>query len=117
SGFIRFGVGPGGTAWRSAGLTYSPTWSAGNVGGFYLNSINYIWDFTATAETMIIYLEMGSLQPYVNSGFFMDGVGLYALGTTGQVPAGSGSSGGGTVAQTGPTATPFPTPTPRPDGS
>lgn len=117
SGFIRFGVGPGGTAWRSAGLTYSPTWSAGNVGGFYLNSINYIWDFTATAETMIIYLEMGSLHPYVNSGFFMDGVGLYALGTTGQVPAGSGSSGGGTVAQTGPTATPFPTPTPRPDGS
>ena len=69
---------------------------------------------------MIIFLEMGSKVPFVNSGFFMDGVALYALGSTGEVPAssgGSGSSGGGTTAQAGPTATPFPTPTPRPDGA
>ena len=119
AGFIRFSVGPAGSGWRTSGLTYSPTWGADNVGGFYLNSINYIWDFTATSESMIIFLEMGSKVPYVNSGFFMDGVGLYALGTTGEVPASSGGSGssGGTVAQAGPTATPFPTPTPRPDGS
>lgn len=110
AGFIRFSVGPAGSGWRSAGLTYSPTWGADNVGGFYLNSINYIWDFTATAETMIVFLEMGSKAPFINSGFFMDGVGLYALGTTGQVPASSGSSGGGTATQAGPTSTPFPTP-------
>ncbi|MCA9899022.1 MAG: LysM peptidoglycan-binding domain-containing protein [Ardenticatenaceae bacterium] len=115
AGFIRFSVGPAGSGWRTADLTYSPTWGAANVGGFYLNSINYIWDFTATSESMIIFLEMGSKVPYVNSGFFMDGVGLYALGTTGEVP--SSSSGGGTTAQAGPTATPFPTPTPRPDGA
>lgn len=119
AGFIRFSVGPAGSGWRSAGLTYSPTWGAANVGGFYLNSINYIWDFTATAESMIIFLEMGSKVPYINSGFFMDGVGLYALGTTAAVPgSSSGSSGsGGAPAQSGPTATPFPTPTPRADGA
>ncbi|WP_420640722.1 SdrD B-like domain-containing protein [Candidatus Leptofilum sp.] len=118
AGFIRFSVGPTGSGWRSAGLNYSPTWGAANVAGFYLNSINYIWDFTATSESMIIFLEMGSKVPFVNSGFFMDGVALYALGSTGEVPASSGgSSGGGTVAQAGPTATPFPTPTPRPDGA
>lgn len=123
SGFVRFSVGPAGSAWRSAGLTYSPSWTADNVSGFYLNSITYSWDFTATAESMIIFLEMGSRHPYVNSGFFMDGVGLYALGTTSSVPASSGGgsgssgSGGGAPAQAGPTATPFPTPTPRPDGA
>ena len=117
AGFVRFSVGPAGSGWRTSGLTYSPTWGAANVAGFYLNSINYIWDFTATSESMIIFLEMGSKVPYINSGFFMDGVGLYALGTTGEVPASSGSSGGGTSAQAGPTATPFPTPTPRPDGA
>ena len=115
AGFVRFSVGPAGSGWRTAGLTYSPTWGAANVGGFYLNSINYIWDFTATSESMIIFLEMGSKVPYVNSGFFMDGVALYALGSTGEVPVSSG--GGSAPAQAGPTATPFPTPTPRPDGA
>ncbi len=121
SGFIRFSVGPAGSGWRSAGLTYSPTWTADNVFPFYLAQQTYIWDFTATAESMIIFLEMGSRHPYVNSGFFMDGVGLYALGTTSNVPASSpgGSSGSSSApaAQSGPTATPFPTPTPRADGS
>ena len=65
---------------------------------------------------MIIFLEMGSKVPYINSGFFMDAVGLYALGTTGSVPVSSGG-GSGAPAQTGPTPTPFPTPTPRPDGA
>lgn len=119
AGFVRFSVGPTGSGWRTAGLTYSPTWGAANVGGFYLNSINYIWDFTATSESMIIFLEMGSKVPYINSGFFMDGVGLYALGTTSTVPGSSGGSSGsgGAPAQSGPTSTPFPTPTPRADGA
>lgn len=118
AGFVRFSVGPAGSAWRSAGLTYSPSWSADNVAPFYLAQQTYVWDFTATAETMNVFLEMGSRKPYPNSGFFMDGVGLYALGTTSSVPVSSGGgSGGGAVAQAGPTATPFPTPTPRPDGA
>lgn len=115
SGFVRFSVGAAGSAWRSAGLTYSPMWTAENVFPFYLAQQTYIWDFTATAESMVIFLEMGSRYPYVNNGFFMDGVGLFALGTTSSVPAGSGGSGA--PAQSGPTATPFPTPTPRPDGA
>ncbi|MBK8904052.1 MAG: LysM peptidoglycan-binding domain-containing protein [Anaerolineaceae bacterium] len=119
SGFVRFSVGPAGSGWLSAGLTYSPLWTADNVNGFYLNNITYSWDFTATAESMIIFLEMGSRHPYVNSGFFMDGVGLYALGTTSSVPASSGGGSGssGAPAQAGPTSTPFPTPTPRADGA
>ncbi len=117
SGFIRFSVGPTGSGWRTAGLTYSPTWTAENVFPFYLAQQTYIWDFTATSESMIIFLEMGSRHPYVNSGFFMDAVGLYALGTTGDVPASSGGGSSAPVAQAGPTSTPFPTPTPRPDGS
>ncbi len=117
SGFIRFSVGPTGSGWRTAGLTYSPTWTAENVFPFYLAQQTYIWDFTATSESMIIFLEMGSRHPYVNSGFFMDAVGLYALGSTGEVPASSGGGGSAPVAQAGPTSTPFPTPTPRPDGS
>lgn len=118
SGFVRFSVGSTGSGWRSAGLTYSPTWTAENVFPFYLAQQTYIWDFTATAESMIIFLEMGSRHPYVNSGFFMDGVGLYALGTTSNVPA-PASSGGSSAppAQAGPTSTPFPTPTPRADGA
>ena len=119
SGFVRFSVGPTGSGWNSAGLTYSPLWTAANVNGFYLNNITYSWDFTATAGSMIIFLEMGSRHPYVNSGFFMDGVGLYALGTTSTVPGSSGGSSGsgGAPAQAGPTSTPFPTPTPRADGA
>lgn len=116
SGFVRFSVGPTGSAWRTDALTYSPTWTAENVFPFYLAQQTYIWDFTATSESMIIFLEMGSRHPYINSGFFMDAVGLYALGTTSSVPASSGG-GGGAPAQAGPTATPFPTPTPRPDGA
>jgi hypothetical protein len=117
SGFVRFSVGSAGTPWRSADLTYSPTWTAENVFPFYLAKQTYSWDFTATAESMTIFIEMGSRHPWENSGFFMDGVGLYALGTTSDVPVNPGSGGGGSAAPAGPTATPFPTPTPRPDGA
>ena len=59
SGFVRFSVGATGSPWRGADLTYSPTWTAENVFPFYLAQQTYIWDFTATAESMVIYLEMG----------------------------------------------------------
>lgn len=116
SGFVRFSVGATGTPWRSGELTFSPTWTAENVSPFYQAQQTYIWDFTATTESMVIYLEMGSRHPYINSGFFMDAVGLYALDSTSSAPVSSGG-GGAAPAQAGPTATPFPTPTPRPDGA
>ena len=119
SGFVRFGVSGIGAPWRDASqINYSPTWSQANVYPFYLTMQTYIWDFTATAESMTVWIEMGSSYPFPNNGFFMDGVGLFALDSTGSVaPSSSGSSGGGAPAVAGPTLTPFPTPTPRADGA
>ena len=120
SGFIRFGVSGVGAPWRDASqINYSPTWTADNVFPFYLSMQTYIWDFTATAESMTIWIEMGSNYPYRNNGFFMDGLGLYALSTTGLAnPSGaSGSGSSGAPAVAGPTLTPLPTPTPRADGA
>ncbi len=120
SGFVRFSVGPTGSGWRSAGLAYSPTWTAENVFPFYLAQQTYTWDFTATSESMIVFLEMGSRHAYINSGFFMDAVGLYALGTTASAPpssGGGGSSGGSAPVSAAPAAAPAPVSTPRADGS
>ncbi|KAA3663965.1 MAG: hypothetical protein DWQ04_08105 [Chloroflexi bacterium] len=119
SGFIRFGVSGVGATWLDAAqINYSPTWTAENVYPFYLAMQTYVWDFTATQENMTVWIEMGSNWPYRNNGFFLDGLGLYALSTTGLAnPASSGSSGSGAPAVAGPTLTPFPTPTPRADGA
>lgn len=115
SGFIRFGVSSVGATWLDAAqINYSPTWTAENVYPFYLNMQTYIWDFTASAESMTVWIEMGSKHPYRNNGFFMDGLGLYALDATGSVSGGSSGSGAPVA---GPTLTPFPTTTPRADGA
>ncbi len=122
SGFIRFGVSGVGATWRDGSqINYSPTWTADNVFPFYLAMQTYVWDFTATAESMTVWIEMGSNYPYRNNGFFLDGLGLYALSTTGFVDPGtsgsSGSSGSGAPVVAGPTLTPLPTATPRADGA
>lgn len=121
AGFVRFGVGPVGAPWLDATqINYSPYWNGENVQPFYQAQPIFVWDFTATAENMTVWIEMGSNYPYRNNGFFMDGVGLYALNETGSVPPSSGSGnsgGGGAPAQPAATVTPFPTPTPRADGS
>ena len=122
SGFIRFGVSGVGATWRDGSqIAYSPTWTADNVVPFYLAMQTYVWDFTATANSMTVWIEMGSNYPYRNNGFFLDGLGLYALSTTGLAnpgPAGStGSTGSGAPVVAGPTLTPFPTATPRADGA
>lgn len=121
SGFVRFGVGAVGSNWLDGSqINYSPYWTAENVSPFYLTMPIFVWDFTATAENMTVWIEMGSRHPYSNSGFFMDGVGLYALDAVQPVspPASSGSGdGGGAAAQPAVPPTPAPTPTPRADGS
>ena len=119
-GFVRFGAGKLGATWRDASqINYSPYWSAANVNPFYLTMNIYIWDFVATEPDMTIFIEMGSRYPWPNNGFFLDGVGLFALDQKeGGVSAGGG--GGNAAAPGGaplPTATPAPTPTPRADGS
>ncbi|RMG92603.1 MAG: LysM peptidoglycan-binding domain-containing protein [Chloroflexi bacterium] len=120
SGFVRLGAGPVGASWLDESqIQYSGYWTAATVPNFYLNYNTFVYEFTATAESMSIWIEVGSRDPYRNSGFFIDAVGLYALdevdGSVNQPPP---SSGGGAQPQpSGPTPTPFPTPTPSPDGS
>lgn len=120
-GFVRFGAGKLGAPWLDASqINYSPYWSAANVNPFYLTMNIYIWDFVATEPDMTIFIEVGSRYPWPNNGFFMDGVGLFALNEkNGSVSAGGGG-GGNVSAPAGtplPTSTPAPTPTPRADGS
>ncbi len=115
SGFIRFGAGSVGAAWlNEEQINYSPYWTSETVSPFYLATQTYIWDFTASATDMTIFIEVGSRHPYQNNGFFMDGLGLFALETTGVVSPGGGGGGSPSV---GPTLTPFPTQVPRADGA
>jgi len=120
SGQVRLGASNTGVAWRDeANIQYSGWWTAGNIQPFYLAYPVFLYDFTATAETMTVWIEMASKDPYINSGFFMDGLALIALDERdNSVTAPSGSSGSSAPAQpAGPTATPQPTPTPRADGA
>ncbi len=122
-GFVRFGAGKLGAPWLdTAQINYSPYWSAANVNPFYLTMNIYIWDFVATEPDMTIFIEVGSKYPWPNNGFFLDGVGLFALDQKeGVVSSGGGGGGGSNAAAPAgtplPTSTPAPTPTPRADGS
>lgn len=119
SGFVQFGVAPVGTQWLDFGnINYSGYWTAETIFPYYLSQPVFVWDFVASASDMTIWIEMGSRHPYSNNGFFMDGVGLFALDSTGNVVPPSNGGGGGGVAA-GPVA-PLPTvepPEPNPDGS
>lgn len=123
SGQVRIGTSPTGAAWRDEGaIQYSGWWTAGNIQPFYLAYPVFLHEFTATAENMTIWIEMASKDPYINNGFFLDGLAMIALDERdNSVPApvsNSGGTGASAPAQpAGPTATPPPTPTPRADGA
>lgn len=131
-GFVRFGVGPQGVTWRDGTqINYSPTWTAGNVNPFYQAMPIFIWDFVATQENSTVFIELGSTYPHINNGFFMDGVGLFALnekdgnvavpapaaGSGGAAAGGNSGGSSGAAAVPAAPATAAPTPTPRADGS
>lgn len=131
-GFVRFGVGPQGVTWRDGTqINYSPTWTAGNVNPFYQAMPIFIWDFVATQENSTVFIELGSTYPHINNGFFMDGVGLFALnekdgnvaapapaaGSGGAAAGGNSGGSSGAAAVPAAPATAVPTPTPRADGS
>ncbi len=121
-GFVRFGAGPVGSAWLNGSqINYSPYWTAENVNPFYQTMPIFIWDFVATQANMTIFIEMGSKYPFRNNGFFMDGVGLYALnettGVTNPNPGTGGGSGGGSSAPIAAPTLPPVEVTPREDGS
>ena len=117
SGQVRLGASNAGVGWRDdANIQYSGWWTAGTIQPFYLASSIFIHEFTATAETMTVWIEVASKDPYINNGFFIDGLSLVALDAVAPVPAAGG--GTGVVAQpAGPTPVPPPTPTPRADGA
>jgi hypothetical protein len=123
SGQVRLGAGPTGTRWQDeVNIQYTGWWSAMNIQPFYLAYPIFVHEFTATSPNMTVWVDMASLDPYVNAGFFLDGLSLVALDSTAPVPANpnpaTGGDSGAAVAQpAGPTATPEPSPTPRADGA
>jgi hypothetical protein len=121
SGQVRLGAGNTGVAWRdAANIQYSPWWTGGNVPSFYLNTNTFSHEFTATSPNMTVWIEVASIDPYINNGFFMDGLSLVALDAVAPVappPAAGGGTGAVAAQPAGPTAVPPPTPTPRADGA
>lgn len=124
AGQVRLGAAPTGTAWLDEdNINYSGLWTAGTTSPFYLSYPVFIHDFTATSENMTIWVEMGSKQPYINNGFFIDGLSLTALEevdpnvSAGASSSSSGSANTGAPIVAGPTSTPAPTATPRSDGA
>lgn len=124
AGQVRLGASPVGAAWRDGNaIVYSGWWTAASVSPFYLSYPVFTHDFTATSENMTVWIEFASKQPYQNNGFFLDGLGLYALdevdtsvNTANEAPPPAAPAGEEPAAPA-PTLTPFPTPTPRADGS
>ncbi|MBK8989078.1 MAG: LysM peptidoglycan-binding domain-containing protein [Chloroflexi bacterium] len=124
SGQVRIGTSAVGAGWRNeSAIQYSGWWTAGNIQPFYQAYPVFLHDFTATSPNMTIWIEMASKDPYINNGFFMDGLAMLALderdnSVTAPPASGGTTSGSAAVAQpAGPTATPPPTPTPRADGA
>lgn len=122
SGQVRLGASNAGVGWRDeANIQYSGWWTAGNIQPFYLAAPIFIHEFTATSETMTVWIEVASKDPYINNGFFIDGLALVALDAVAPVappPAAGGGSGAPAPAQpAAPTVPPPPTPTPRADGA
>jgi LysM repeat protein len=121
SGMVRLGASPVGAAWRDGNaINYSGWWTAETISPFYLAYPIFIHEFTATHDTMTVWVEFASKDPYPNNGFFMDGLSLRALdavapppppppaGDTGQQPAAPAPAA---------PAAPSPTVEPRADGS
>ena len=110
SGQVRLGASPVGAPWRDATqIAYSGWWTGESITPFYQDYNIFVYDFTATQESMTVWIEFLSNYPHPNNGFFIDTVGLYTLDEVGPPPA--------TRNPNLPTATPYPTPTPRPDGA
>ena len=80
SGMVRLGASPVGAAWRDGNaINYSGWWTAETISPFYLHMPVFLFDFTATHDTMTVWIEFASRDPYPNNGFFLDGLSLRAL--------------------------------------
>jgi hypothetical protein len=87
SGMVRLGASPVGATWRDGNaINYSGWWTAETISPFYLAYPVFIHEFTATHDTMTVWVEFASKDPYPNNGFFMDGLSLRALDTVAPPP-------------------------------
>ncbi|GAB4269683.1 MAG: hypothetical protein Kow0080_13530 [Candidatus Promineifilaceae bacterium] len=119
---VRLGASPVGAAWRDASqINYSAWYSGASVQPWYQAYPIFVWDFTATAENMTVWIEVQSDYPHPNNGFFMDALGLYALDEVdNNVNTAPSTSGGSSSAAPAPAVVPTLAPaevTPNPDGS
>jgi LysM repeat protein len=122
---VRLGAGPVGAPWRDASqINYSAWYSGASVQPWYQAYPIFVWDFTATAENMTVWIEVQSDYPHPNNGFFMDALGLYALdevdNNVNAAPAPSNGGSGSAAPAPAPAVVPTLAPvevTPNPDGS
>jgi LysM repeat protein len=120
SGMVRLGASPVGATWRDGNaIKYSGWWTAETISPFYLAQPIFLYDFTATHETMTVWVEFASKDPYPNNGFFLDGLSLRALDAAPVAPAPPPTTGTGQQQPAAPAAPlpPAPTIEPRADGS
>jgi hypothetical protein len=102
SALVRLGSSPAGALWRDEGqINYSGWWSGESIGNFYLNYNVFIHEFTATHESMTVWVEMAARENNPNNGFFIDGLALQSLGQAAAPPP---PSGGGNPAPAAPIA-------------
>lgn len=120
SGMVRLGASPVGAGWRDGNaINYSGWWTAETISPFYLHMPVFIHEFTATQDTMTVWVEVASRGPYPNNGFFLDGLSLRAMeGAAAPPPAAPPAAGTGQqpAAPAAPLP-PAPTIEPRADGS
>jgi hypothetical protein len=118
SGMVRLGASPAGATWRDGNaINYSGWWTAETISPFYLAYPVFIHEFTATHDTMTVWVEFASRDPYPNNGFFMDGLSLRALDTVAPPPPPPPAGDEGQQPAAPAPAAPAATVEPRADGS
>ncbi len=111
-GGVRLGVSELGATWPDASqINYSSWFNSANTPGFYLNMLDYSFEFTAQSNKVTLWAEMFGSQPLPNNGFFLDGLSLVQVSIP---PTATPVWPTATPTQPWPTRTPTPWPTKTP---
>ena len=115
-GGVRLGASAQGAGWPDASqINYSGWFNSGNTPNFYLNMLNYSFEFTAQANQMTVWAEVFGSQPIPNNGFFIDGLTLEQISAPKPVATATRVWPTHTPTRIWPTRTPLPpTSTPLP---
>ncbi len=105
---LRLGASPKNAEWRNeSAIAYTGWFNSANTHDFYLNHNRYVYTFTATDETMTVWVEMFTRYGFSSSGYFLDHFALQQGGN-----ASSAATVPTAVATTAPTAAAAPTAAP-----